>query len=181
MLNTRSFPLDENIDSYWSSETLETGVRLIFNNSGSVNLIRQNGILLKPLFDNGALGGRQFNQRLTLEHDGVLRHYVYPKSANSSIASAWSVCDFVPSNISLLLRKNTRAAVLVVLTAFARWELTDGRAAAAPRVTLGEAASVVVRRISLNTDAINKRRMQSSSHCMLFTTEIGLTWIMLNS
>ncbi|XP_042044583.1 G-type lectin S-receptor-like serine/threonine-protein kinase LECRK4, partial [Salvia splendens] len=79
--------------------------QLIFNNSGSINLYQQNGTLLRPLFESGPLVG-QFYHRLVLEHDGVLRHYVYPKSANSS--SAWSVRDFEPSNIcSAVVERHT--------------------------------------------------------------------------
>ncbi|KAH6765610.1 hypothetical protein C2S52_016593 [Perilla frutescens var. hirtella] len=92
VLYTRMFPLDDNNAAYWRSETRDTGFRLIFNQSGSIYLTRSNGTLLKPLFDNGApAGGRFHQQRLTLDYDGVLRHYVYPKSVHA----------FVPSNICL--------------------------------------------------------------------------------
>ncbi|XP_057779498.1 G-type lectin S-receptor-like serine/threonine-protein kinase LECRK1 [Salvia miltiorrhiza] len=97
VLNTVAFPSP---DPYWSSQTqtLESGVRLLFNQSGSIIFIRQNGTLIRPLFNNSDLVG-QFHQRLTLEYDGVLRRYVYPKSANSSMAFAWTARGFVPSNI----------------------------------------------------------------------------------
>ncbi|KAG6415073.1 hypothetical protein SASPL_122475 [Salvia splendens] len=102
VLLTRSYPLDENVDTYWSSETRDTIFQLIFNNSGNINLIQQNGTILPPLFNRGPLAG-QFYQRLVLEQDGVLRHYVYPQSADSS--SAWSLRDFEPSNICRAVRK----------------------------------------------------------------------------
>ncbi|KAL1558082.1 G-type lectin S-receptor-like serine/threonine-protein kinase LECRK3 [Salvia divinorum] len=91
VLTIQSYPLDLNGNTYWSSNTLETGFQLIFNDSGSIDLIRPNRTLFRPLFDSGPLAG-QFNQRLVLEHDGVLRHYVYS-------SAAWSVRDFEPSNI----------------------------------------------------------------------------------
>ncbi|CAA3025763.1 G-type lectin S-receptor-like serine threonine-kinase LECRK3 [Olea europaea subsp. europaea] len=45
----------------------------------------------------------QFYQRAILEYDGVLRHYVYPKSANSAHGRAmgWSTIHFIPQNICL--------------------------------------------------------------------------------
>ncbi|XP_041990543.1 G-type lectin S-receptor-like serine/threonine-protein kinase LECRK3 [Salvia splendens] len=103
VLVTRSYPSDENVNAYWSSVTRDTGFQLIFNDSGVINLIRQNGTILRPLFDSGSLAG-QFYQRLVLEHDGVLRHYVYPQSPDSS--PGWSVRDFEPSNICLAVRED---------------------------------------------------------------------------
>ncbi|KAL1558083.1 G-type lectin S-receptor-like serine/threonine-protein kinase LECRK3 [Salvia divinorum] len=96
VLISRSLQSEEHLSTYWSSDTIESGFQLIFNNFGSINLVRQNGTLLRPLFESGPLVG-QFYHRLKLDHDGVLRHYVHPKSANSSLA--WSVRDFEPSNI----------------------------------------------------------------------------------
>ncbi|XP_041990541.1 G-type lectin S-receptor-like serine/threonine-protein kinase LECRK2 [Salvia splendens] len=103
VLTIQSYPLDLNGNTYWSSNTIETGFRLIFNDSGSIDLIRPNRTLLRPLFDSGPLAGK-FYQRLVLEHDGVLRHYEYLKSSNSS----WSIRDFKPSNICrAVLEKHT--------------------------------------------------------------------------
>ncbi|KAG6417595.1 hypothetical protein SASPL_119779 [Salvia splendens] len=100
MLDTGNLVLASN-----TSAILWQSFQLIFNNSGSINLYQQNGTLLRPLFESGPLVG-QFYHRLVLEHDGVLRHYVYPKSANSS--SAWSVRDFEPSNIcSAVVERHT--------------------------------------------------------------------------
>ncbi|XP_047973602.1 G-type lectin S-receptor-like serine/threonine-protein kinase LECRK3 [Salvia hispanica] len=103
VLVTRSYPSDENVNAYWSSDTRDTGFQLIFNDSGVINLIRQNGTILRPLFDSGSLAG-QFYQRLVLEHDGVLRHYVYPQTPDSS--PGWSVRDFEPSNICRAVRED---------------------------------------------------------------------------
>ncbi|KAG6415072.1 hypothetical protein SASPL_122474 [Salvia splendens] len=102
VLVTRSYPSDENVNAYWSSDTRDAGFQLIFNNSGVINLIRQNGTLLRPLFGSGSLAG-QFYQRLVLEHDGVLRHYVYDDSLQPS---GWSVRNFEPSNICHAIRED---------------------------------------------------------------------------
>ncbi|CAN6556063.1 unnamed protein product [Malus baccata var. baccata] len=45
-------------------------------------------------------------QRATLDYDGVLRHYVYPKSAGTSVAGgimAWTSLSFIPPNICITI------------------------------------------------------------------------------
>ncbi|KAG6417596.1 hypothetical protein SASPL_119780 [Salvia splendens] len=101
----RSYPSDENVNAYWSSDTRDAGFQMIFNNSGIINLIRQNGTILRPLFGSGSLAG-QFYQRLVLEHDGVLCHYVYDDSLLPSLSLAWSVRNFEPSNICHAIRED---------------------------------------------------------------------------
>ncbi|KAL2507900.1 receptor-like protein kinase 1 [Forsythia ovata] len=99
---TRNFPMDNVIFAYWSTQTMGTGFQVIFNQSGYVFLVAQNGSLLNYVASNAA-SSSQFYQRAILEYDGVLRHYVYPKSVNSAggRAMAWSIMDFIPSNICL--------------------------------------------------------------------------------
>ncbi|KAL2507901.1 receptor-like protein kinase 1 [Forsythia ovata] len=85
-----------------------TGFQVIFNQSGYIFLVAQNGSLLNYVSPNAA-SSSQFYQRAILEYDGVLRHYVYPKSANSSggRAMAWSSMDFIPSNICKSIRQSS--------------------------------------------------------------------------
>ncbi|KAI3461067.1 hypothetical protein Pfo_017730 [Paulownia fortunei] len=107
---TRNFPMDDNVFAYWSTQTLGTGFQLIFNQSGYIYLIARNGTILNSLSSNG-VSTSQFYQRFTLDYDGVLRHYAYPKSANSTggRAMAWSVNVFFPSNICLRVGGDTGA------------------------------------------------------------------------
>lgn len=68
--------------AYWASDTSE-GFQVIFNQSGSIYLRAKDGSLLISFSGTGTLSGSavsHFYQRLILESDGVLRHYVYPKS-----------------------------------------------------------------------------------------------------
>ncbi|KAL3747784.1 hypothetical protein ACJRO7_016574 [Eucalyptus globulus] len=88
-------------DAYWVSKTSGSGFRLIFNQSGQVYLTARNGTVLKLITSDTVLTSG-FYQRAILEYDGVLRHYVHPKLANSSsgLAKGWSmVSSPVPPNI----------------------------------------------------------------------------------
>ncbi|KAL2486017.1 receptor-like protein kinase 1 [Abeliophyllum distichum] len=102
--------MDNVIFAYWSTQTVGTGFQVIFNQSGYIFLVAQNGSFLNYVASNAA-SSSQFYQRAILEYDGVLRHYVYPKSANSAggRARAWSIMDFIPSNICLSVGGSTGA------------------------------------------------------------------------
>ncbi|XP_022889084.1 G-type lectin S-receptor-like serine/threonine-protein kinase LECRK3 [Olea europaea var. sylvestris] len=105
---TRNFPLDDVIFAYWSTQTVGSGFKLIFNRVGYIFLVAENGTILNYLSSNKALTS-EFYQRTILEYDGVLRHYVYPKPYNSvgSRAMAWSTLNFIPSNICLRITQDT--------------------------------------------------------------------------
>ncbi|GFZ20742.1 receptor-like protein kinase 1 [Actinidia rufa] len=90
--------------SYWSTMT-KSGFQVIFNQSGSIYLTMSNGTELFPIFSN-PISGSQFYLRVILEYDGVLRQYMYPKSANSAGGRPmeWSVLSFLPPNICTSMR-----------------------------------------------------------------------------
>ncbi|CAB4312089.1 unnamed protein product [Prunus armeniaca] len=101
-LYTTNFPQDSVNSAYWSTKT-DIGFQVIFNQSGLTYLASRNGSVLNPISPN-AVSIQDFYQRATLEYDGVLRHYVYPKSTSSSAGRwpvAWSTSTFVPPNICL--------------------------------------------------------------------------------
>ncbi|KAM3740391.1 hypothetical protein ACB098_08G095600 [Castanea mollissima] len=104
VLETRAFPLDSSNSAYWSSETVSSGYQVVFNQSGSIYLIAKNGSMVNSITSNAG-STQDFYQRAILEYDGVLRHYVYPKSSTNSPKirrwpMAWSsLSTFIPSNI----------------------------------------------------------------------------------
>ncbi|CAI9761363.1 unnamed protein product [Fraxinus pennsylvanica] len=106
--STRNFPMDNKIFDYWSTKTSGSGFQVIFNQSGYIFLVAENGSVLNFVSRNGA-STSQFYQRAILEYDGVLRNYVYPKSANSAGGRemAWSSLDFIPSNICTSMRERS--------------------------------------------------------------------------
>ncbi|KAL1550354.1 G-type lectin S-receptor-like serine/threonine-protein kinase LECRK3 [Salvia divinorum] len=106
---TRNFPMNDIIRAYMATATVGDGFRLIFNQTGYFNLVARNGTLLSNLFSILGASTLQYYQRLTLEYDGVLRHYLYPKSDNTTGGRprAWSVQDILPSNICTQVRQDT--------------------------------------------------------------------------
>ncbi|XP_073153598.1 G-type lectin S-receptor-like serine/threonine-protein kinase LECRK3 [Henckelia pumila] len=105
---SRNFPMDENIGPYWVSNTVGSGFHVIFNQSGYILLTAENGTILDILSSNGA-STAQYYQRAILDYDGVLRHYVYPKSGDSTVGRpmSWSVLDSLPENICLSMPINS--------------------------------------------------------------------------
>lgn len=109
ILYTTAFPTDSVNFDYWSTGTLSSGFQLIFDQSGYINLITRNGNKLSVLSSNTA-STKDFYQRAILEYDGVFRHYVYPKSADSSREKwpmAWYPLSFIPENICMSITTST--------------------------------------------------------------------------
>ncbi|XP_073054930.1 G-type lectin S-receptor-like serine/threonine-protein kinase LECRK3 [Primulina eburnea] len=104
----RNFPMDDNIGAYWASNTVGSGFQVIFNQSGYISLTAENGTILDFLSSNGASTALYY-QRMILDYDGVLRHYVYPKFGNSTGGRpmSWSVLHFLPENICLSIPNNS--------------------------------------------------------------------------
>ncbi|KAK9932423.1 hypothetical protein M0R45_019661 [Rubus argutus] len=101
VLSTTQFPQDSPRTNYWSAGNTDIGFQVIFNQSGLIYLTSNNGTILATISPNTAVSNEDFYQRATLDYDGVLRHYVYPKSSSSrgSGPNAWSTSSFIPSNI----------------------------------------------------------------------------------
>ncbi|KAI5321248.1 hypothetical protein L3X38_030319 [Prunus dulcis] len=99
VLCTTNFPQDSANYSCWSAKTTNIGFQVIFNQSGPIYVVSRKGSVLKTILQT-SVSTQNYYQRVTLEYDGVLRHYVYPKSA-SSIAEprAWSTPVSIPENI----------------------------------------------------------------------------------
>ncbi|PQM33271.1 G-type lectin S-receptor-like serine/threonine-protein kinase RLK1 [Prunus yedoensis var. nudiflora] len=98
VLYTTYFPQQFPNFDYWSTQTTDIGFQVIFNQSGFIYLASRNGSVLNTISPH-AVSIQNYYQRATLDYDGVLRHYVYPKNA-SSIAErrpmAWSTPASIP-------------------------------------------------------------------------------------
>ncbi|XP_050275851.1 G-type lectin S-receptor-like serine/threonine-protein kinase LECRK2 [Quercus robur] len=107
VLQTIEYPTDWSNTAYWLSETIGSGFRVVFNESGSIYLTARNGSLLTVISSNPS-STQDFYQRAIMEYDGVFTQYVYPKkSTNSTNAGrwrmAWSSVSYIPDNICHLL------------------------------------------------------------------------------
>ncbi|XP_039137775.1 G-type lectin S-receptor-like serine/threonine-protein kinase LECRK1 [Dioscorea cayenensis subsp. rotundata] len=96
-----------NYGAYWSTMTVGSGNHLMFDVSGTLYLELENKTHINVTASN--LSTDEFYQRVTLDTDGSLRHYVYPKDAakNSSWKYEWTVIATVPSDICRSLYDDT--------------------------------------------------------------------------
>ncbi|OMO49707.1 hypothetical protein COLO4_38442 [Corchorus olitorius] len=107
LLYTTKFPFEDYVDAgaYWSTQdTIGSGFRVIFNQSGNVYLSARNGTLLKTVFPTVSLSEEVY-LRAIVDYDGVFRQYAYPKSgaatSNGSRPMSWSTVFFIPTNICM--------------------------------------------------------------------------------
>ncbi|XP_021803413.1 G-type lectin S-receptor-like serine/threonine-protein kinase LECRK2, partial [Prunus avium] len=102
VLYTTNFPQDTANSAYWATNT-NIGFQVIFNQSGLIYLVSKNGSVLEPILSHSHPTSIQnYYQRATLEDDGVLRHYVHPKSGSIAESMAWSTAVSIPPNICLI-------------------------------------------------------------------------------
>lgn len=113
-LYTTDYPLFDAVNTaYFSSSTQGSGYQVVFNQTGLVYLVADNGSILSQLFSD-ELPKQGFYQRVILEYDGVLRHYIYPKSSSSSsISTGWSIKSFIPENICTRVIQQTGISKLL--------------------------------------------------------------------
>ncbi|XP_023907406.1 G-type lectin S-receptor-like serine/threonine-protein kinase LECRK3 [Quercus suber] len=97
LLQTLAYPIDWSNTAYWLSGTIDSGFQVVFNESGSIYLTTTNGSILMTV-SSKSFSKQDYYQRAVMEYDGVLIHYVYPKSStNTSKAWTWSI--LLPPNI----------------------------------------------------------------------------------
>lgn len=89
---------------YWQSHTDTNNSRLVFNNStGSLSLVAPNGTRLLSLTskeDKTDLT-KEYYHRVSLDYDGVLRHYIHPQNITNATrsGSSWSLLSHTPADI----------------------------------------------------------------------------------
>ncbi|KAL5545493.1 hypothetical protein UlMin_005180 [Ulmus minor] len=96
---------DSKAFTYWQTDTVGSGVAVIFNQSGFFSLQAKNGTILNMLLPNQTSSTQDFYQRAILEHDGVFRYYVHPKR-NDSSSRGWNMgwtksSQAIPPNICM--------------------------------------------------------------------------------
>ncbi|KAF6172381.1 hypothetical protein GIB67_043222 [Kingdonia uniflora] len=100
VLYQKARPMGDNYDGYWDTATTN-GSQLIFNQSGYIYLsLGSSNTSRISLTTTTQVSPTQFYHRATLDFDGVLRHYTYPKnSTGGRWRQSWSVSEYVPLNI----------------------------------------------------------------------------------
>ncbi|TYH23568.1 hypothetical protein ES288_A03G024200v1 [Gossypium darwinii] len=106
LLYTKNFPFNDAVATYWSTQdSIGTGFQVIFNQSGAIYLAARNGTLLNTVFPAlESTPTQDFYMRATVDYDGVLRQYAYPKSTVVATSGgrwpkAWTALSIQPSNI----------------------------------------------------------------------------------
>ncbi|XP_075635841.1 G-type lectin S-receptor-like serine/threonine-protein kinase LECRK2 [Castanea sativa] len=97
VLQTLEFPIDRPNTVYWRSGTTGSGFQVVFNESGSIYLTARNRSILTTILSN-VVSKQEYYQRVVMEYDGVLIHYVYPKSSTNT-SNSWLISNPLPPNI----------------------------------------------------------------------------------
>ncbi|KAK1314813.1 G-type lectin S-receptor-like serine/threonine-protein kinase RLK1 [Acorus calamus] len=92
-----ALPTGVSYGAYWASNTVGSGVRLVFDVSGSVYFALKNNTVFN-VTDSG-VSAKDYYQRMTLDPDGVFRKYIYPKTNISGRDNAWSLMGSAASDI----------------------------------------------------------------------------------
>ncbi|KAF9593943.1 hypothetical protein IFM89_026186 [Coptis chinensis] len=100
VMYTIALPTEVRNGAYWDSNTVNTGQRLVFNQSGHIYLTLRNGSIIN-LSSEIPDSTRDYYQRATLDFDGVLRQYTYPRTSasNGRWPESWSSSWSLPENI----------------------------------------------------------------------------------
>uniref|UniRef100_A0A803PX23 Bulb-type lectin domain-containing protein n=1 Tax=Cannabis sativa TaxID=3483 RepID=A0A803PX23_CANSA len=96
-LYTMNLPSEHLNSNYYTKETTNTGKQLVFNESGSLYILRENNEM--DMFSTESASIANYYYRATLDFDGVFTKYSYPK--NPTKDSNWSVVWSIPDNICL--------------------------------------------------------------------------------
>ncbi|XP_077231750.1 G-type lectin S-receptor-like serine/threonine-protein kinase LECRK3 [Tasmannia lanceolata] len=105
VIYTVNLPTRAHYNSYWSTATMGTQSQMIFNQSGYIYLRHTNGSI-HNLTSGNIVSTKDFYHRATLDFDGVLRQYDYPKNGSSNKnwpAGSGSVVWSVPDDICMAI------------------------------------------------------------------------------
>nr|CAD1831330.1 unnamed protein product [Ananas comosus var. bracteatus] len=95
-----AIPTGNEYKAYWASNTqYDKKLQFVFNSSGSLYYQVENGSQT-PFTSASIYSPTDYYERATLDPDGALRLYVYPKNNNnnSGLTNTWTVVGMFPSN-----------------------------------------------------------------------------------
>ncbi|KAI4383677.1 hypothetical protein MLD38_009485 [Melastoma candidum] len=109
VLYTLAYPLNSINKAYWATNSVGSGLELVFNQSGQVYLTTSNGTI-EIQSNNFSTDG--FYQRAVLDSHGIFSQYVYPKSTIPGWSNNWSkVSEPVPPNICTSIAQDVGSGV----------------------------------------------------------------------
>ncbi|XP_030448014.1 G-type lectin S-receptor-like serine/threonine-protein kinase LECRK2 [Syzygium oleosum] len=132
VLNTINLPSNYTNEAYYSAKTGSSnsptaGKELVFSNSGSLFVSREDGE--KVYLSQGKIPSTSdFYHRVTLDFDGVLTQYVHPKNSGSS--GSWRIlwCN-LKTYVAMFM--SVMELAFVGTTAFANWVRITGQSVTA--------------------------------------------------
>ncbi|KDP20397.1 hypothetical protein JCGZ_05280 [Jatropha curcas] len=104
VLRPIGLPTDFPYEPYFRSNTdsvdeMNSGYRMVFNESGHLNVFLRNGSVVN-LTENRTVSNGEFYFRATLDVDGIFALYAHPRAqTNGSRGQTWSAIWSVPNNI----------------------------------------------------------------------------------
>ncbi|KAH7657948.1 S-receptor-like serine/threonine-protein kinase protein [Dioscorea alata] len=98
MMFPLALPTNLTYDAYWETNTIGSGTQLVFDANGTLYLLLNNGTRIN--ITTSSFSTTAYYQRVTLDSDGVLRHYIHRKNG-------WTVVTSVPSDICNTVNSGT--------------------------------------------------------------------------
>ncbi|XP_074281277.1 G-type lectin S-receptor-like serine/threonine-protein kinase LECRK3 isoform X2 [Silene latifolia] len=100
VLNTRDVASGYDYNSYYTFDgTGSTGKTLVYSESGDMFILMQNGSRVDLIQSGELKSGKDYYLRVTLEFDGVLIWYYYPRNSTGEKGVGWSKIQSIPNNI----------------------------------------------------------------------------------
>ncbi|KAH9623916.1 hypothetical protein KSS87_002309 [Heliosperma pusillum] len=109
VLNNRDVTTDFAYAAYYVSSTNDpvnpqnVGKQLVYNESGDMYILKQNGSKVDLMSDitqlDALVSTKVYYQRVTLNYNGVLTWYSYPRASNGDSRIEWSEIQSLPDNI----------------------------------------------------------------------------------
>lgn len=123
-------------DAYWSTNTSGRDWKLVYGVNGTIYYTSENSMQRTITMPAEIDSIESFYHRATLDPDGVLRQYKYPKkeAVSRGLPAGWTVVQSVPTNICSIIHSNFGSGVCGYNSyCLFNWSQTQTDCACAPR------------------------------------------------
>ncbi|KAL9248405.1 hypothetical protein vseg_021730 [Gypsophila vaccaria] len=106
VLNTRDVATGFAYGAYYETGTNaatpeSSGQKLVYSESGDMYILRNNGSKVDLIQSGKVRSSKDYYQRATLNFDGVLTWYYYPRNSTGGTGVGWSETQYLPDNICM--------------------------------------------------------------------------------
>ncbi|KAK9692399.1 hypothetical protein RND81_09G261500 [Saponaria officinalis] len=109
VLNTRDIATGFAYAAYYASGTNDAanpGEELVYSESGDMYILRNNGSRFDLIQPDKLRSSKDYYQRATLNFDGVLTWYYYPRTSKVDSGAGWSEIQHFPDNACISIGTN---------------------------------------------------------------------------